>query len=238
MTTVAALLKTPRQDITALAQLVAIHLAAGVILTKELARLTGYSERAILKAKAELGCGSRVRKPGADVHPGAEPECDSEPERGTPVRIPHRGASRARGLDNKKTNYLEPTVENRPLGSPDVLHRQAYVRGIELKGGKVAKGIRSVQRTKGELDGSSGITFADGKLTVVNGSAAALLADFPGLDLRAVCNRAAPDVARMSYPSHDDAMTCLRKWAQIQSEQPGKAPRRNGPSRFGCGGSP
>lgn len=86
MNSVAEFLAQPQYDVTALAQLVAIHMANGVSATRELARLTGYSERAVLKAKKELGCGTRVRNPGAEANPGAEPRCGSEPECGTPVR--------------------------------------------------------------------------------------------------------------------------------------------------------
>ena len=72
---------------------------------------------------------------------------------------------------------------------------------------------------KGELDGSQGIEFSDGKLTVMNGAAAKLADDFPGIDLAAVCDRAGPEITKMSYPTADDAMTVLRKWARIAFDQ-------------------
>lgn len=78
--------------LTALAQLIAIHMANGITTTKELARRTEYSERAILKAKAELDAAKSAPECGTGVrqHPGAELECGTPvriaPECGTPVR--------------------------------------------------------------------------------------------------------------------------------------------------------
>lgn len=100
----------------------------------------------------------------------------------------------------------------------DVLHLQAYQRGLELKGGAKAKSARAISRSRGELDGSRGIAFEDGKLTVVNGTAAKLLEDFPGVSLEAVCDRAGPELAKFNWPNHNDALAVLRKWARIALE--------------------
>ena len=59
------------KGLTALAQLVAVYTSAGIISVAEISNLTGYSERAIRKAKTELGC----RNPGADGTRVPEPEC-------------------------------------------------------------------------------------------------------------------------------------------------------------------
>lgn len=77
-------LETNHEGLTALAQLVAVYTSAGIISAAELSKRTGYSERAIRKAKAELGCrnpgaaGTTVPEPefrdGTPV-PQAEPEC-------------------------------------------------------------------------------------------------------------------------------------------------------------------
>lgn len=99
------------------------------------------------------------------------------------------------------------------------LHREAYERGQALKAGTVAKSARAEHRTKGELDGSQGVKLENGKLEVFNGSAAEIMADFPGLDLAAVCNRAGPELSRMGWPTRDDAMAVVRKWAQIASDE-------------------
>lgn len=114
-------------------------------------------------------------------------------------------------------NTLESEEKN-PLGSPKSsadLHRLAYERGLKTKQGTVAKSARSASRTKGELDGSQGIEFTNGKLTVMNGAAAMLASDYPGIDLEAVCDRAGPEITKMNYPTADDAMTVLRKWSRI-----------------------
>jgi hypothetical protein len=100
----------------------------------------------------------------------------------------------------------------------DRLARQAYLNGQALKGGLVAKSARAGGRTKGELDGSKGIRFADGELTVDDETAARLRDAFPGVDVAAVCDKAGPEVARMSYPTRDCAFTVLRKWARCEAQ--------------------
>lgn len=101
----------------------------------------------------------------------------------------------------------------------DRVCREAYAQHAETKAGKTAKSARAL-RTSGELDGSSGVTLIDGKLSIVNGSAAMLAKEFPGVDLAAVCNKAAPELMRHRYPTHADAMAVLRKWAEIARERP------------------
>ena len=96
--------------------------------------------------------------------------------------------------------------------------RDERAREFDVKGGKVAKSPRAMQRANGELDGSQGSDFTDGKLTVTNGAASALVADYPGIDLAAVCAKAGPEIAKFGYPSRADALAVLRKWAQIATE--------------------
>lgn len=114
--------------------------------------------------------------------------------------------------------------------SADELARQAYERGLEIKGGKVAKSARAVVAAQGELDGSKGITFADGKLTVDDSTAAEISRDFPGLDIAYVCTRAAPDLARVNWPTRSQAMAVLRKWAGILSQDAAKNGKRLKPA--------
>jgi len=66
------------QNLSALAQLIAIHEANGTTSTAELAKLTGYTDRAIRKAKAELQFRNQdsARNPSAGtIVPDPEPEC-------------------------------------------------------------------------------------------------------------------------------------------------------------------
>jgi hypothetical protein len=127
------------------------------------------------------------------------------------------------------SGLLTNLENNNPLGSPtaDDLARQAYLDGERIKQGVTTKGARSAQRSKGELDGSKGITFTeDGQVLVLNGARAKLLEAFPKLDIDAVCDRAAPEIAKLNYPSFSDAMTVLRKWARILTGNPAPgAPR-------------
>lgn len=116
----------------------------------------------------------------------------------------------------KGTSYTNNTPGER--ASADEIARQAYLDGERIKQGLVAKSARAIQRCKGELDGSRGVTFTDGKLEVSNGTRAALEKDFPGVDLSAVCDRAGPEVAKFSYPTVADAVSVIRKWARIAGE--------------------
>jgi hypothetical protein len=157
---------------------------------------------------------------------------------GTPYRshlrypLPQQGAVTG--------TVIEPPIEPPAPGPPkaiesetDKLNREAFEAGEKLKQGLKAKSARAVGRSRGELDGSQGIEFSDGKLRVTNGSAAALAEDFPGINLAAVCDRAAPELAKFTYPSKSDAMAVLRKWARIASDNKTTKPRTL--SRYGAG---
>jgi|GEM_PF-2705382 len=109
----------------------------------------------------------------------------------------------------------------------DRLAREAMERGARIKQGVATK---SAPRPKGELDGSRGIAFNDGKLSVMNGAAAALAGDFPDLDIGAVCNSAGPYVAKLRHPRFDDAMALLRRSAQWLRDDAGKRPAGGKPS--------
>jgi len=76
-------LTADHNGLTALSQLVAIYTSAGIISATEIAAKTGYTERAVRKAKAELGC----RNPGA-----TEPECRN-PGSGSGTPVPSRNPS-------------------------------------------------------------------------------------------------------------------------------------------------
>jgi len=100
--------------------------------------------------------------------------------------------------------------------SADDQHRQAYLDGQRIKQGVATKSARAAQRCTGELDGSRGILFVGGKLSVDGPALDELRADFPGVDINAACNRAGADLAgRRNYPSYDQAMAELRKAADI-----------------------
>lgn len=159
----------------------------------------------------------------ADAKPDKKPEPNQSLTSGQPE--PNQTLTR----DTKVTNI------NTPHGAretdADKLNREAYERGMAIKGGAVAKSARAEQRTKGELDGSAGIRFANGRLEVFNGAAAELAAAFPGVDIAAVCNKAAPDLSRMSYPSRDDALAVLRRHCQFAVERGGAVPAGGQPRK-------
>lgn len=159
-----------------------------------------------------------------DAKPDKKPEPNQSPTRAQPE------GNQTLTRDTKDTKVSTPGVgagaQENSESENDRLHREAFERGQALKGGTAAKSARSALRSKGELDGSQGVRLENGKLEVFNGSAYELSAEFPGVDIPAVCNRAAPEVSRMSYPSRDDAMAVLRKWAQIASDD---ATRKSAP---------
>ena len=225
----------------------------------ELGKITkhedGYANvRAESELNAALGAGSASRRQGeAEQLEAPRPVSDQHQNGGDSVSERGAGANTIVDqstinpglIDNQSSIMGVKTEQNQSLSIEpiansqkpvdagesvaDRLARQAYLDGLAIKAGKTAKSARSIERTKGELDGSRGIKLIDGKLTVVNGSAAVLAEEFPGIDLTAVCNRAAPDLSKTPYPSHGDAMAVLRKWAQIAIEN--KASGRFGAPR-------
>lgn len=109
--------------------------------------------------------------------------------------------------------------------------------------GRVSEGERTIQRPRSRvaswlpadpLDGANGIEFKDGKLTVLNGTAASLAQDFPTLDLISVCNKAAPKVAALKNPTHLQAVTILRQQCQYDLDYQTKNPA----GRTGVAGKP
>ena len=152
---------------------------------------------------------SPIRSDGVSSMPA---KGDSQPKKG--VTLSAKGDTLT---PNSSLSVKEPS-EDSP--SVDELHRQDLEEGERLKAGAASKRARAMRRRKGELDGSKGIDYSNGKLTVFNGAAAALTADFPGIDIAAVCDRAGPEVARFSYPSADDAMSVLRRHARLMATDP------------------
>lgn len=110
------------------------------------------------------------------------------------------------------------SAQPRPPSEIDQIHRMAMEAGHMIKGGTSAKSHRATSRARGELDGSGGVLFVDGKLTVLNGVRAALSNDFPGIDLQAVCDRAGSELTKLNWPTTSDAISCIRKWASYAKE--------------------
>lgn len=88
----------------------------------------------------------------------------------------------------------------------------------KVKGGITGPPPRSA-RPKGELNGLYGITLTNGKLTVVNGVLASLQQEFPGVDFTAVCNKAAPSLSKIKFPTVDNALAALRQYAQYERDR-------------------
>lgn len=173
-------------------------------------KLTGWAKR---QPKREDNSAERVRafreRSKQDVTP-----CNAEKRTVTLDKEETRGEETIPSTRDARTNGGEDA---------DAAWRKAYADGERIKGGKTAKSQRAEQRTTGELDGSNGISLADGKLTLAEGPTAIIAKEFPGVDVGSVCNKAAPELMRHRYPTSGDAMAVLRKWAQIALEQRGKA---------------
>ena len=65
-----------------------------------------------------------------------------------------------------------------------------------------------------------GVSFVGGKLSVLNGTKAALEAEFPGIDLTAVCNAAAAPVAQLADRTPDAMLAMIRSMAQARLDKP------------------
>ena len=211
---------------TGTAKLVAIAIVTFKTLdTNELAAITGESARTVQKARATY---LEMKDEQGETRESGEPEFAKDAKDAN-YNSPLAPASHAR--IETPTGLLSHEDNNPPTplsgGSPqnaDELARKAYEAGLRTKGGATAKSGRAVQRTKGELDGSQGVLFDDGKLTLLNGTAAAMAAEFPGVNLEAVANKAAPDIAKLGYPSRADALAVFRKHAQWARERQAAAP--------------
>jgi hypothetical protein len=146
----------------------------------------------------------------------------------------HKGATRFPPILDYSGDIQEKRARERATPTRneiDELHRIAFQAGQAIKGGTTAKSNRATAKTKGELDGSGGVLFENGKLTVFNGVRAALTQDFPGIDLQTVCDRAGPEITRMNWPTTQDAIACIRKWASIIKGDMRQRPSGAGPPK-------
>lgn len=112
----------------------------------------------------------------------------------------------------------------------DKLHRrwQAVTAKADSKASR-PRMPAALTRRMGELDGSRGILFHAGKLEIAGEAADALLADFPGIDLAAICNRASLDVAKLTSPTFETGMSAIRKAAQYAVEDARREQARRAP---------
>lgn len=206
---------------TGTAKLVAIAIVTFKTLdTNELAAITGESARTVQKARATY---LELKDEQGETRESGEPAFAKDAKDAN-YNSPLAPASHARiETPSGLLSHEDKLPPNPPSGgSPqnaDELARKAYEAGLRTKGGSTAKSGRAIQRTKGELDGSQGVLFDDGKLTLLNGTAAAMAAEFPGINLEAVANKAAPDIAKLGYPSRADALAVFRKHAQWDRER-------------------
>ncbi len=111
----------------------------------------------------------------------------------------------------------------------DRIAREAYERGLRVKGDASAKSARPEAKARGGLDGSQGLLLdGSGRLQFVNGVgqqiASELVADFPGVDLKAVCNRAAAEIVKTGWVDAFTAKVILRRHAQFVAEDAEKRP--------------
>lgn len=73
------------------------------------------------------------------------------------------------------------------------------------------------------------VVFEAGRLTVLNGTAAQLADEFPGINLQSVCNLAAKEVVQLSDKSPDAMLAIIR--SRAQSEADAAAKRSEKPKR-------
>jgi hypothetical protein len=117
--------------LSALAQLVAIYAERGITKTGDLVEATGYTDRAIRKARAELEC----RNQSADRNQGSEktePEC-RQPEPGFRAEPPP--PPKKKGLPQTPSKEKTPPPPSSPLtpfgGEKDV--REVWLENDQLR---------------------------------------------------------------------------------------------------------
>lgn len=128
--------------------------------------------------------------------------------------------------DNKDNNIPPKMADDRTQAEKDEANRiarEAYEAGLRIKGEATAKSARPEFKARGGLDGSQGLLLdGHGRLKFVNGVgqqiADALLADFPGISLDAVCNRAAAEIVKTGFVDAFQAKVILRRHAQFVME--------------------
>lgn len=79
-----------------------------------------------------------------------------------------------------------------------------------------------------DLTGLYGIEFQDGRLRISGGVRDDLQSEFPGVDLDAVCLKAAPKVAASKRPSREFILATIRQYAQFAIEDMAKAKAGSG----------
>jgi uncharacterized protein YdaU (DUF1376 family) len=78
-----------------------------------------------------------------------------------------------------------------------------------------------------ELDGSLGLSFRLGKLSIDDAAIAETFrADFPGIDLVAVCNRAGDELAKGGAQTFERGMAAIRRHAQFAHDDRARSEKR------------
>lgn len=124
---------------------------------------------------------------------------------------------------NQTTNEQQQYKDNKGTreqgNNPSPLQGEGIIinssRAESARAGKGSRrSVKSDWLPSDPPDGSQGLIFKNGKLTALNGFAVALQQEFEGIDLPAVCNKAAADIAKMSNPTHLQCVTALRRHCQ------------------------
>jgi uncharacterized protein YdaU (DUF1376 family) len=133
-----------------------------------------------------------------------------------PIEGPY-GPSNGEGSED-----FPPARAAKPRAEGDA-SQQAYHLGEQINRGRIK--LTQAERAR-QTEECAGIEYVGGKLSVFNGTALELIRDFPGIDLNAVCNRAAPDVAKLRNPTPDQMLAAVRRHAQFAADDANKHTRR------------
>jgi len=138
--------------------------------------------------------------------------------------------------DNKGTREQGNNISPPLQGGEDININPSRAETARVGKGS-RKSIRSDWLPADPPDGSQGLLFENGKLTALNGFAASLREEFEGIDLAAVCNKAAADIAKLNNPTHLQCVTALRRHCQydldyrkrygVASASGGRGPKRD-----------
>lgn len=176
--------------------------------TLEGAALTGWEKR---QPKREDGSAERAKawreRNRTQANAPKRPDTDTDTEKNSNTPLPPNG-----GMVGVQVN------DHWSKEAANIQAKAAYEAGLQIKQGVATKSARAFQAAVGELDGSKGITLREGRLTVSPEIASDLAAEYPGIDVTSVCDKAAPEVLKQRYPRRDDALASLRKWARCALE--------------------
>lgn len=138
-----------------------------------------------------------------------------------PAKSPPKGQPRAsQGPHYNKGTREQDSIPSDLQSEGDRDNNSSRAKNARAGSGKGSRNfIRSSWLPADKPDGSQGLLFENGRLSVVNGCRFSLQQDFPDIDIDGACNKAAAEIVATQRKercelSHMDCLTILRKHCQ------------------------